>query len=208
MAALLPRRPSSASQGCTPVVLPEGGVPLAASPHLFAGHPLHRRAEVAVDGARITVRPVVPTDAFAVDLFVRGLSRITSYRRFHAPVARLSAEQLAGIVDVDHHERETLLATVRGPRREEIVAIAQWVAIGQATADMAIVVGDRWQRRGVGRVLAHHLGVAAAEAGIAEFDATVLADNPAPQRLAHGLSRSVDAARHGTTIDLRIPLSA
>lgn len=204
--AVRPLRRSAPPAG--PLLCPEGGQPLTSSPGLFRGHPTHRRAEVAVAGATLEIRPVLPGDALAIDRFVRSLSTITAYRRFHAPVPKLSAAQLAGIVDVDHHDRETLVALVRGATGTEITALAQYVRVSEDLADMAIVVADRWQRRGIGRVLAHHLGAAAAESGIVQFDATVLADNPAPQRLARGLSTTVDAARHGTTIDLHIPLQS
>jgi GNAT superfamily N-acetyltransferase len=190
-----------------PLVLPDGGAPLSSGPALFRGHPLHRRAEVALPGVRLEVRPVQPQDAAAVATFVERLSDITRYRRFHAPLRRPTAAQLAGIVDVDHHDRETLLALLPG-RRGTIVALAQYLRIEPDVADMAVVVADRWQRQGIGSALVAQLAEAAREEGIRRFAATVLADNPAPTRLARTLSPALEATGHGTTIDLRIPLGA
>jgi RimJ/RimL family protein N-acetyltransferase len=197
---------TSAPPTAGPIMCPEGGSVLTSSPALMTGHPLHRRVDVAAAGTALTVRPVLPGDAAAVADLVRGLAPQTAYRRFHAPVSRLTSEQLAGIVDVDHHDRETLVAEVAHRRGPALIAIAQYIRIEPAVADMAIVVADAWQRRGVGRIMAARLAEAAEEEGIERFDATVLADNTAPQRLARGLSATMDTARHGTTIDMHIAL--
>jgi GNAT superfamily N-acetyltransferase len=187
---------------------PEGGQGLVAAGGLFRGHPLHRRAEVEVGRLRVRIRPVLPTDADAVAAFFARLSLETAYRRFHAPLRRLSAAQLTGMVDVDHPDRETLVAFVEEAAGVWVlVAVAQYVRLDDTSADMAIAVGDRWQRRGIGRVLTAHLGRAAGEAGIAAFAATVLAGNPAPQRLARSVSDEVSVQRDGAEVELRIPLA-
>jgi GNAT superfamily N-acetyltransferase len=180
------------------------GHDLVAGERLFRGHPLHRRVEVELDGLRLHVRPVLPGDTGRIARFVQGLSSTTAYRRFLAPTPRLTARALATLVDVDHHDRETLLALTADGPSSRLIGVGQYVRLTEARAEIALVVGDAWQRRGVGRMLAAQLAQAAAEEGIAELTATVLAENPAPQRLAVGLTAAVEAVHAGTTVDLTI----
>ena len=102
-------------------------------------HP--RRERIDVDGSRLTLRPVLPTDAPALDAFVRGLSDRSAYHRFHGPRYRLSGAELAYLVNVDHRERETLVITE--PARGEVIAFGQYVGLDHpddpgAAADMAL----------------------------------------------------------------------
>lgn len=145
-----------------------------------AAHARRRRERIDVDGSRLTLRPVLPTDAPALDAFVRGLSDRSAYHRFHGPRYRLSGAELAYLVKVDHRERETLVVTE--PARGEVIAFGQYVGLDHpddpdAAADMALAVTDAWQGRGLGRTLARRLLAAAADAGFTVVTASILADN-------------------------------
>jgi GNAT superfamily N-acetyltransferase len=175
---------------------------------LETGHPLHRRAETVIGASRLSIRPVLPTDANAIATFHRGQSPRSRYLRFHAPIARLTAAQLASIVDVDHHDAETLIAEVGTGRRRRLVGIAQYVCVGNGRADAAVTVDDAWQHRGIGRRLMTALAAAAREAGITAFSATILADNKAALHLVHGLTNPVTTALDGPAYVMEIPLRA
>ena len=185
-----------------PTPLPDEGQPLRPAPDLFDGHPLHRDTSVEVDGRQVHIRPVRPTDVSAISRFVAGLSLDTRYRRFHTGLKRLTASQLAVLVDVDHRERETLLSFAGG----ELIGLGQYVRDGQDHAELSLVVADGWQRNGVGRLLAGQLAAAAAEAGIAALGSHVLADNPAPVGLARSLSDSVSVEHRHGDVELTIQL--
>ena len=82
---------------------------------------------------------------------------MSRYRRFLAPIDHLSDQQLAYLTQVDHIAHEALLAidTATG----EDVAVARFIRDPEdpSRAEVAIVVFDRWQGRGVGRTLADRL---------------------------------------------------
>lgn len=156
----------------------------------------------------VTLRPVVPTDAPEIETFVRGLSDRSAHHRFHGPRRGLSARELARIVDVDHRLRETLVATDPGGRH--VLALGQYVAVDDAdtdpgpVAEVALVVADAWQGRGLGRLLAQRLLAAARDADFAAVTATVLADNRPALALADRLQpRKVP---HGSTVEVRVDL--
>src|ERR687884_309371 len=75
-----------------------------------------------------------------------------------------------------------------------LVAVARYVRLpaDPATADAAIVVGDPWQRRGLGRRLAIMLADAARLQGIERFSATMLSDNPAALALMRTLAQRLE----------------
>jgi GNAT superfamily N-acetyltransferase len=170
------------------------------------GHPLHRRAETSLGSHRLYIRPVLPQDAMPISAFIRRQSPRSRYLRFHAPIVRLTAAQLAAIVDVDHHDRETLVAEIEGRRRRQLVGFAQYVRLGPDRAEAAVSVDDPWQQHGIGHRLMAHLSLAAREAGIVTFMATVLADNQAAVSLARGFHMPVTSVLSGPTYELEVPL--
>lgn len=73
------------------------------------------------DGSAVQIRPIEPDD---IDALLRGfqaLSPESRYRRFLAPLNRLSDEQLRYLTVVDHHDHEALVA-VSDPDEEPVGA--------------------------------------------------------------------------------------
>ena len=102
------------------------------------------------------------------------LSPETIYRRFHLPYPNVPEWMLALMLDVDHHDKEVLVAVVE----EEIVGHAMYVRVGNGSeAEMAIIVEDGWQSKGVGKSLLSELADRAGPRGIETFTAEVLGEN-------------------------------
>ncbi len=123
-----------------------------------------------------------PGDGERLRRFFYRLSPETVYRRFMSPIARPEQVRLERLLDVDHRDREAIVAAVDG----EIVGVARYSRRANSdAADLAVVVADAWQRQGLATRLLSALTAAAARAGIARFDVMTLADN----RAALGLLR-------------------
>jgi RimJ/RimL family protein N-acetyltransferase len=106
-------------------------------------------------------------------LFFR-LSPETVYRRFHSPIARPEQAHPDCLLDIDHHDREAVVAVVDG----EIVGVARYARWRNTdTADLAVVVADDWQRQGLATRMLSGLADLALSAGIETFTATVQGDN-------------------------------
>ena len=142
-----------------------------------SGYPEHREVDVPLrDGSTIHVRPVLPSDLYAVkELFAR-LSTESTRLRFHG-MRTPSMDELRRFVEVDYQDVLGLVATKTRGIKPRIVALASYFVTGEGLAEVGIVVDDPFQGRGVGSVLMEHLGEAAAEAGIQVFQADVLASN-------------------------------
>ena len=106
-------------------------------------------------------------------LFFR-LSPETLYRRFHSPIVRPEQAHPERLLDVDHHDREAVVAVVDG----EIVGVARYARWpGTDQADLAVVVADDWQRQGLATRMLSALADRADTEGIRSFTASVQGDN-------------------------------
>ena len=130
----------------------------------------------------LVLRAVTPEDLDALVATHRRLSPETIYRRFFtltpdpAPLVR----RHLGLVDHEDHEA---LVVLDGDR---IVAVAQWDRARDHPdeADVAVVVEDAWQHRGLGTALVRALAGDAHRHGIGVLTAGVLSDNRAGLGLA------------------------
>jgi acetyltransferase len=137
------------------------------------------------DGQAWVLRPIRPEDADALQGFIRGLSEQSRYMRFVSAMRELTPHMLARYTQVDYHRELALVAVTqlpnpahRGHPQTSIVGFAHYLrnADGRG-AEYALVIGDAWQRRGLGRALMQALIEAAREQGLEYIDGFVLAAN-------------------------------
>ena len=121
-----------------------------------------------------------PGDGPALRRLFYRLSPQTLYRRFHSPVVRPEQTHPERLLDVDHHDREAVVAVVN----DEIVGVARYVrTAGSDAAEIAIVVADDWQRQGLATRMLSALHERALIEGIQKFTMTMQADNKPVQQL-------------------------
>jgi acetyl coenzyme A synthetase (ADP forming)-like protein len=129
---------------------------------------------LAIDGGTVHVRPIRPDDDDRLVIFHGRLSPETVYRRFFTVHPRLSAAEVERFTHVDYHDRMALVAELA----DELIAVARYDRIpGTSDAEVAFVVSDAHQGRGLGTLLLEHLAAAARNRGIARFVADTLASN-------------------------------
>ena len=161
------------------------------------------------DGARLRVRPIVPADREPLaDAFDR-LSDRSRRQRFLAPKPRLSARELDYLTDVDHVTHEALVAI--DETSGEIVGVGRYATGGAVcpAADMALVVVDAWERRGIGHALAVRVVERARANGITRLTGTALADNLLVRALLDRLGFRVRSVSAGVVeVELDVPPSA
>jgi acyl-CoA synthetase (NDP forming)/GNAT superfamily N-acetyltransferase len=143
-------------------------------------YPAHWEADVvASDGGVVHLRPILPTDADALVAFHDRLSTRTRYLRYFGPHPRLSPRELERFSVVDHDARVAFVALLG----DEVIAVGRYEGTaapgGGVTgpAEIAFVVRDDHQGRGLGSILLEHLAAAARERGVRRFEAEVLAEN-------------------------------
>jgi acyl-CoA synthetase (NDP forming)/GNAT superfamily N-acetyltransferase len=145
------------------------------------GYPPSWEADVVVaDGGTLHLRPLTPADAEALVAFHAGLSMRTRYLRYFSAYPTIPKRDLIRFTHVDHVDRVALAAWLG----HEVVAVGRFDRLpgddpatpGQA-AEVAFVVADAHQGRGIGSVLLEHLAETARGLGITRFEALVLAEN-------------------------------
>lgn len=140
-----------------------------------APYPLEWEADVvASDGAMVHIRPITPEDAEGlVGLHARSSER-TRYLRFFGPYPRISEKDLFRFTNVDHRDRVALIVLLG----EQLIAVGRYERLpDRDEAEVAFLVEDAHQGRGLGSVLLEHLAAAAQERGIRRFVAEVLSEN-------------------------------
>jgi RimJ/RimL family protein N-acetyltransferase len=129
------------------------------------------------DGSLITIRALRPQDRDELVAAVGRLSPRSLYRRFFGPRRSFSKAEVSYFVDIDFERHVALVATVEERRRPLLIASARYIVTAEHEAEVAFIVADAWQNRGIGGRLLRHLVALAREAGITTFTADVLPDN-------------------------------
>ena len=139
-----------------------------------ARYPFEREADVVLrDGATVHVRPVRPDDGPAIRAFLESISpESIAFRFFGVPNLDWAT---SWSIDVDYSDRFGLIVESGNPRA--IVANAAYVRIDSGRAEVAFLVADAWQGRGISTILLAHLADAAEQQGISTFIAEVLPSN-------------------------------
>jgi acetyl coenzyme A synthetase (ADP forming)-like protein len=137
-------------------------------------YPWEREADVVLrDGTTMHVRPVRADDGPAIHEFLEGLSIESIGYRFFGVVNLDWATSWT--VDVDYSGRFGLVA--EGGRPYGVVAHAAYIRIDSSRAEVAFLVADAWQGRGISTILLAHLAEVAELHGISTFVAEVLPHN-------------------------------
>jgi acyl-CoA synthetase (NDP forming)/RimJ/RimL family protein N-acetyltransferase len=137
-------------------------------------YPAHWEADVVMsDGATAHLRPIRPDDAARMISFYDRVSDESKYNRFFAPYPRLSERDVKLFTHVDHTDRVALILL----DGDNMIAVGRYERLDDAEAEVAFLVEDAHQGRGVGSVLLEHLAQAARENGIRRFVADVLPSN-------------------------------
>ncbi|MCX5769728.1 MAG: GNAT family N-acetyltransferase [Candidatus Hydrogenedentes bacterium] len=134
------------------------------------------------DGTLVSFRPIHPTDEPRIrDLFY-GVSAETLFYRFMSRMKWISREQVQNFVYIDHRTEVAIVGTLPEAFGEDIIAVGRYYLDPHTNrAEVAFIVDDAWQNRGIGSFLLKHLITIAKRNGIAGFTAEVLRDNRAMQ---------------------------
>jgi len=134
------------------------------------------------DGTQIIFRPIHPTDEPLMrDLFY-ALSQQTMYYRFMSNQRIVPRRQIQDFVYIDHRNDVALVGTLPAAHGEDIIALGNYYLDPKSNrAEVAFVVRDQWQRKGIGTFLLRQLIRIARRNGIRGFTAEVLAENKGMQ---------------------------
>jgi acetyltransferase len=144
------------------------------------------------DGTPVTVRPIRPEDEPAMVRFHETLSERSVYLRYFHLMnleQRTQHERLTRICFIDYDREMALVAETAD---HEILGVGRLTRIhGTKDAEVAVLISDKWQGRGLGKELLARLLIVGADEKLARLTADILPDNRSVMRVCEKLGFSL-----------------
>jgi acyl-CoA hydrolase/GNAT superfamily N-acetyltransferase len=151
---------------------------------MIVGPPESRTSYVLNDGTQVSFRPVHPTDEAGMSDLFYALSQETIYYRFMSHSKHIPRREIQDYVFINHRTDVAIVGTLPASYGDEVIAVGRYYLDEKTNmAEVAFVVRDDWQNRGIGSFLLKHLSLIAKRNGIRGFTAEVLRENRAMQRV-------------------------
>jgi acyl-CoA synthetase (NDP forming)/RimJ/RimL family protein N-acetyltransferase len=158
---------------------------------------------VAADGGTVHLRPICPDDAEGLTGLMDRSSDQTRYYRFFGPMRRLSDRDLHRFTHVDHDSRVAFVVLLG----DQIIGVGRYDRYpGTDDAEVAFLVEDAHQGRGLGSVLLEHLAAAGRERGVKRFVAEVLAQNSKMVRVFRDAGYKAERSYEDGVVHLTFPI--
>src|ERR1700731_5306210 len=135
--------------------------------------------ELLSDGSPIEILALRPEDQAHMLAAIGQTSAQSLQRRFFVMKRHFSDKERAFFMDIDFKDHVAIVALADEADRKAIVGGGRYIVFEPERAEMAFVVIDAWQGRGVGSILMRHLIKIASDAGLGELTAEVLPENAA-----------------------------
>ena len=156
------------------------------------------------DGTKVKYRPIHPTDMTKMRDLLYKLSEGTVYYRFGWNIKKFSQKQIQNFVYVDHRKEVVIVGTVPGAAEEEIIALSGYYLDEKTNrAEVALVVLDEWQNKGIGTFMLKYLAQIARKNGIRGFTAEIHVTNRKMQTVMHKLSGKVESSLDDLAFSMR-----
>ena len=163
--------------------------------------------EALRDGCRVEIRALRPDDRADLIAAVGLTSDRSLYRRFFGLKRSFTDQEVAFFVNIDFVNHVALVALIDEDGRSVIAGGGRYIVVQPGQAEIAFVVVDEYQGRGIGRALMRHLTSIASAAGLRTFIAEVLPENTAMLQLFKTSGLPLSTRRDGQVVHVTIWLS-
>jgi RimJ/RimL family protein N-acetyltransferase len=166
------------------------------------------RYDTLRDGTQIFYRPIKPTDEPSLSEMMYSLSDESVRTRYMARTMAFPHRDIQRVTNVDYRNDLAIVAVVPGVSGEEIVAIAQYFLDPKTkAAEVAFLVQDEWQRKGIGTFLLDYISQIARQRGVQRFWAKVLPTNEAMLAIFHNSGYKINTKFDGYAYDITYDLT-
>ena len=138
------------------------------------------------DGLEVLLRPIKPEDEDMMLELFNTFSERTIRFRFFIPLRVMSKEDIKRYCNIDYRNEMAIVAEIKENGRKRLIGVARLIRDedDKDKAEFAVVVGDPWQNRGLGRKLTEYIIRVAKDMGIKELYSRVMKDNIVSLRLS------------------------
>ena len=151
------------------------------------------------DGTPVLTRRIRPDDKPLIQRGIENLSELSIRRRFLSSRRKFTQAELRYLTEVDGRNHVAIVAESPVQPTRRLIGVARFVRLHDdpETAEVAIVVADDFQGRGVGSLLARELAARARGLGVKRFTATMAGDNRPALRLMEKLTQHLERRPDG-----------
>ncbi len=175
---------------------------------LVIGPPEFKTTHLLPDGTLIHLRPIHPTDEPRMSELFYALSRQTMYYRFMSQRKYIPRKEIQNFVFINHRTDVSIVVTLPEAYGDAIIGIGAYYLNEKTNyAEVAFVVKDDWQSKGIGSFLLKHLTVIAKRNGISGFTAEVLQRNRAMQSVLNKSEYKVSSTPNKDVYSFKIDFS-
>ncbi|GAA4822956.1 GNAT family N-acetyltransferase [Nocardioides caeni] len=165
--------------------------------------PAHWEGDVLLrDGRTAHIRPIRAEDDELLVTFYARVSDESKYYRFFSPMPVLSERDVRRFTHVDHRDRVAFVLVLQ----EQMIAVGRYDVVAEGEAEVAFLVEDGHQGRGIAQLLLEHLAQAGRERGVERFIAEVLPDNSRMIQTFRDAGYRVVSGYHDGVITLEFPI--
>ena len=160
------------------------------------------------DGTEIFFRPVKPTDDGALSEMLYSLSPASIRTRYMTQTMTFPHKDVQQITNIDYLQNLAIVGTVPSVSGEQIVGIAQYFLDPKTSfAEVAFLVQDEWQQKGMGTVLLEYLTQIAKQRNVKSFFAKVLPTNKAMLAVFYNSGYKVNTEFDGDVYHIKYDLT-
>jgi acyl-CoA synthetase (NDP forming)/GNAT superfamily N-acetyltransferase len=159
------------------------------------------------DGGSVLLRTATIGDVPAVERLLQSVSAESLQMRFMGAVAYVPRSMVEFMCTGEPRDRLSVLALSGQGREERVIGMGNYVSVGvSAMAEVAFLVHDEFQGRGISTLLLERLAGIAAAHGFIGFQADVLYDNQKMINVFRDSGFEFHQAYEGSSIHLRFPV--
>jgi acetyltransferase len=145
------------------------------------------------DGTEIKVRPIKPEDEPLMAKLFYSLSEETIRFRFMQFKRAISHEELVRYCQIDYDRELALVALVEGDQKEIVAVVRLIKRPDERSGELAIVVSDQWQGKGLGSLLMGQMMLIAKELGLRRVEMEILQENFRMLKLAEKFGFKIES---------------
>jgi acyl-CoA hydrolase len=160
------------------------------------------------DGTEIFFRPVKPTDEPALSEMLYSLSEESVRRRYMTYTKTFPHKDVQQLANIDYQNALAIVGTVPGVSGDAIVAIGQYFLDPRTqAAEVAFLVQDEWQKKGMGTFLLEYITQIAKRRGVKRFYGKVLPGNKLMLTIFHNCGYEVNTEFDGEVYNIAYDLT-
>jgi len=160
------------------------------------------------DGTEIFFRPIKPPDEPALSEMLYSLSEKSVRTRYMTRTKAFPHRDVQQLTNIDYKNDMAIVGVVPGVSGDEIVAVGQYFLDPKTlSAEVAFVVQDEWQQKGMGTFLLDYLTQIARQRGVKRFYAKVLPSNKAMLAIFYNSGYKVNTEFDGDVYNIMYDLT-